>query len=375
MRLRKSWIAVLVAALGSMFGAASTPAQTAETPPDFPRGRISGYIWADAYYNLAGDPAHRYNSSGADSANQLLDGSFASSGQPRLIGRDLNGVLIRRIYFQHDADLSIKYSTRFRLEVDSKSLTSDGKLGVNIKGAHFQAKGVIPRGTFLVGVLSTPIWETSEEAWAYRSIERTIADFRGLGGSADIGLQMKGYADDGHKVGYNLMVGNGLGQKPENNRYKKIYFSLPLRPTGDLTIEPYADYEWVAGGTDLATYKLFLGYDMRKMSLGAELVDRVTHATSGPNKEPFGISFFGRYRAGGKVKLFARYDRFQPNTRAASRVDADLYIAGIDWSPYRDVFIMPNVMTTQYRARGTADAPSHHDMQARVTFHVKFSKP
>jgi hypothetical protein len=371
---RKWWTITMVAMLGA-FGASSARGQSGETAPDFPRGRISGYIWADAYYNVTGDPAHRYNSSGADSANQLLDGSFASSGQPRLIGRDLNGVLIRRIYFQHDADLSIKYSTRFRLEVDSKSLTSDGKLGLNVKAAYFQAKNVLPRGHFLIGVLSTPIWETSEEAWAYRSIEKTIADFRGLGGSADIGLQMKGYADDAHKVGYNLMVGNGFGQKPENNRYKKVYFGLPVRPTGDLTIEPYADYEWVAGGADLATYKLFLGYDMKRMLLGAEMVDRVTHATSGPNKEPFGLSFFGRYKAAENVKLFARYDRFQPNTRAADRVDADLYIAGVDWSPAKDVFIMPNVMTTQYRARGTADAPPHHDLQARVTFNVKFSKP
>jgi hypothetical protein len=36
---------------------------------------------------------------------------------------------------------------------------------------------------------------------------------------------------------------------------------------------------------------------------------------------------------------------------------------------------MPNVMTTGYRARGTAVAPAHHDMQARITFYVRFAKP
>jgi hypothetical protein len=367
---RRTWWTVALAAVVALgVGPARGLAQ------DFPRGKISGYIWADAYYNVTGDPAHRYNSSGADSANQLIDGSFSSNGQPKLIGRDLNGVLIRRVYFQHDADLSIEYSTRFRLEVDSKSLTSDGKLGLNVKAAYFQAKGWVPRSSFLIGVLSTPIWETSEEAWAYRSIEKTIADFRGLGGSADIGVQLKGHADDGRKIGYNLMIGNGLGQKPETNRYKKVYFGLPLRPNSDLVIEPYVDYEWVPGGADLATYKLFVGYDARLFNLGAELVDRVAHTTTGPNKEPFGLSFFGRYKMKENAKLFARYDRFQPNTRAADRIDADYYIAGLDWSPYKDVSIMPNVLATQYRARGTADAPPHHDLQARVTFNVKFSKP
>ena len=368
------WVIGLAAALAWGTSPGRAQAEAAGTGPDFPRGKISGYIWADAYYNVTGDPEHRYNSSGADSANQSVSGSY-SGGKPSLIGRDLNGIQIRRIYFQHDADLSIKYSTRFRLEVDGKSLTSDGKLGVNVKAAYFQAKQVIPRGTFLVGVLGTPIWETSEAAWGYRSIEKTIADFRGIGSSADIGVQMKGYADDGHKVGYNLMVGNGLGQKPENNRYKKVYFGLPVRPNSDVTIEPYADYEWAAGGKDKATYKLFVGYAMRKLSLGAELVDRVNHNPSGSNAEPLGLSFFGTYKAKENTTLFARYDRYQPDTRATDRIDSDLYVAGVDWSPARNVSIMPNVLATQYHARGAADAPPHHDMQARVTFNVKFSKP
>jgi hypothetical protein len=368
------WAMTLATVLAWSAGPVRSQAQVTGTDPDFPRGKISGYIWADTYYNVSGDPEHRYNSSGADSANQLVSGSY-SAGQPSVIGRDLNGILIRRIYFQHDADLSIKYSTRVRLEVDSKSLTSDGKLGLAVKAAYFQAKEVIPRGTFLIGVLGTPIWETSEAAWGYRSIEKTIADFRGIGGSADIGVQMKGYADDGHKIGYNLMVGNGLGQKPETNRYKKVYFGIPLRPTGDLTIEPYADYEWGPGKSDKATYKLFVGYDMRKLSLGGELFDRVNHSPSGSNSEPLGLSFFGTYKAKDNMKLFARYDRYQPDTRAANRIDSDLYIAGIDWSVAKDVSIMPNVLATQYRARGTMDAPPHHDMQARITFAAKFSKP
>jgi hypothetical protein len=40
--------------------------------------------------------------------------------------------------------------------------------------------------------------------------------------------------------------------------------------------------------------------------------------------------------------------------RAANRVDSDLYIAGLDWEPLKDVHLMPNVEATQYHARGTA---------------------
>jgi hypothetical protein len=343
--------------------------------PDFPRGHISGYIFGDYYYNLNGDPNHSYNASGTDALPANIDKSDANTGQPKLIGKDLNGTQVRRVYFQLDNDLSIKYSTRFRLEADSKSLTSDGKLGVAVRCAYLQVKNVLPRTAFLVGVLSTPIWESAEDFWAYRSAEKTIADFRGLGSSSDIGVQLKGYADDGHRVGFNAVLGDGNGNKPEDNRYKKAYFSLPLRPTDDIRLEPYVDYEWVAGGADRATYKVFAGYEGGKYSLGTELVDRVNHQITGRNKEPLGLSFFGRYKLVEKATLFGRYDRWQPNTRAADRIDTDMYVAGVDWQPYKDVHVMPNIEAAQYRARGVIAGPSHNDMQARVTFYYKFAKP
>lgn len=376
MTQRKWWmtvaaLAVLVGGSLATRAAAQTP-PTPATDPDFPRGRISGYIFGDYYYNVTGDPHHRYGPTGSDSAKAYIDNSTSSQ-----IGKDLNGVQVRRVYFQHDADLSIKYSTRVRLEADSKSLTSDGKIGLAVRVAHLQVKNVLPRTTFLFGILSTPSFETVEEVFPYRAIEKSIADFRGLATSSDIGVQLRGFVDDGHKIGFNAMLGDGLGNKPEDNRYKKAYFALPLKPTEDLRIEPYVDYEWVPSivGGDKATYKVLVGYDMRKLSVGGELVDRVNHVNVGRNTEPFGFSLFGRYKAHEKATPFVRFDRWQPNTRAANRIDTDLYFAGVDWEPYKDVHVMPNIMATQYHARGTTDAPPHHDMQARVTFYFKFAKP
>jgi hypothetical protein len=376
MKRTGSWIA---AAMGCAL-AAPAPAQTTSTPPpapvtasepDFPRGRISGLVFGDAYYNVTGDPVHVYNASGADAARTNIDGT-------NLIGRDLNGLQIRRVYFQLDNDLSIRVATRFRLEADSKELTSGGKIGVFVKAAYIQVKDVVPRGNVLVGMTNTPTFENSEEFWGYRSVEKTIADFRGLASSSDIGVNLKGYLDGAHRIGYSAMVGDGTGQKPEDNRYKRAYLALPLRPTEDLRIEPYVDYEGFqdnAGNSDRALYKLFLGYELRRGAVGAELVDRVNHVQAGRNKEPFGLSFFARGKASDKVAAFARYDRWQPNTRAANRIDSDLYVAGLDWEPYKDVHFMPNVEATGYRARGTAVAPPHHDLQARITFYYRFSKP
>ena len=356
----------------------STPPPAAVVPatdPDFPRGRISGLVFTDLYYNLTGEPAHSYNAAGADTARASIDGAPFANGQPRVIGKDLNGLLIRRIYFQLDNDLSIRYSTRFRLEADSRALTSDTKIGVYVKAAYLQIKDVIPRSSLYIGMTNPPTFENAEEFWGYRSIEKTIADFRGLASSADLGVSAKGFFDDGHRIGYSAMLGTGTGQRPEDNRYKRAYFALPLRPVEDLRIEPYVDYEGGPGNTDRALYKLFAGYEFRRLALGGEILQRVNHVNVGRNRMPFGFSVFGRWKAAEKLAAYARYDRWQPDTRAADRIDSDLYIAGFDWEPYKDIHIMPNVEATQYDARGAAVAPAHHDLQARLTFYYRFAKP
>jgi len=200
-------------------------------------------------------------------------------------------------------------------------------------------------------------------------------DFRGLASSSDLGVELKGFVDGGHKIGYSGMIGNGQGQKPETNRYKRLYLAVPILPIHDLRIEPYVDYEWGVAGADRALYKLFAGYELKKGAIGAELVDAVAHSRVAPNTEPRGVSVFARVTPTPTLGAFARFDHWNPNKRADNRVDQNLIIGGLDWQPMKDVHVMPNVESEQYRAQGTAVAPAHHDTQARLTFYYKFSKP
>jgi len=356
--------------------AAPCAAQTSapiSTPPDYPRGRISGYMFGDLYYNLDGNPNHVYDAAGNDLGKANIDNTLVP------VTDDLNGVQLRRVYFQLDNDLSARYATRFRLEVDSKSLTSDGKLGVNVKAAYLQAKSIVPRGDGYFGVLTTPIWENSEEFWGYRSLEKTIADFRGLGSSADLAVEMKGFVGDKHHLGYSAMVGNGAGQSPEGNRFKKGYLSLPIR-FGDLRVEPFGDYEAVRtnvhGNFDKSTLKLFAGYELKKMAVGLEAVDRVNRRGAARSQNPRGLSLYARGAITPTLSGVARYDHWISDQNLGNRVDSDLYIAAIDWQPYKDVHIMPNVEAKQYISHGNPAAfPSHNEIQARLTFYYRFSRP
>jgi hypothetical protein len=355
---------------------------TPPSPPDYPRGRISGYMFGDLYYNLDGDPTHVYSAAGGDAGQINIDGA-------KPITQDLNGIQLRRVYFQLDNDLSYKYSTRFRLEMDSQALTSNGKIGAFVKNAYLQAKSVVPRGDFFFGMINTPTFENAEEFWGYRSIEKTIADFRGLASSSDIGVSMKGFADPDHRLGYTAMIGDGTTQRPETDRFKRFYFTLPIR-VGELRVEPYADYQSMrvnlqpkvptntdslAVNNDQLLWKVFAGYGFRRVNLGLEAVTQVRHKGPAPTQEPRGYSIFANSTLTPTLAAFARFDHWEPDHRADNRVDNELYIAGVDWQPFRDVHVMPNLEASQFRSKGIAVAPPHNDLQARITFYYRFSRP
>jgi hypothetical protein len=334
------------------------------TGPDYPRGRISGLAFGDLYYNLQGHP---------DSLNPNIDGV-------RPIGRDLNGIQIRRIYFQLDNDLSVRWSTRFRLETDSKELTSGGKIGVFVKNAYLQGRNLFPRADGFFGLITTPSFDNVEQFWPYRALEKTIYDFRGFGSSSDLGLSLKGAGDAGHHFGYWALVGDGTGQKPENNRDKKWYLSLPGR-FGDFRLEPYVDYETAHNGQDKTNYKVFGGWQPRLGAIGVEVLDHINHQRAPTaNTEPFAVSVFGYYNmptteAWTHLALVGRVDFWDPNRNVGNKVNQRLWIGAVDWQPYRDVHIMPNVEALEYIAKGTAVRPPHNDVQLRITFYYLYSRP
>ena len=105
-------------------------------------------------------------------------------------------------------------------------------------------------------------------------------------------------------------------------------------------------------------------------------MDRVNHWAAGPNREPRGVSVFARGAATSTVAAFARFDAWTPDRNLVDRVDSQLWIAGLDWQPFKDVHVMPNIEATQYIRKGNPkNFPSHHDLQARVTFYYRFSRP
>jgi hypothetical protein len=287
------------------------------------------------------------------------------------------------LYYDHN--LSEKFFAQFLLEANDKAVeytadktgkpTKDGRHTVFVKLAYLEWKDIIPQGNLAFGIVPTPTWAISEKLWNYRPIEKTVTDMRGLGGASDMGITLRGKFGSDGMFGYAFMVGNGNGQKPENNKSKKYYGSLSAKPIKGLTLEVYGDNESKLMNSQShekmsrTTLKGLTVYQAEKFTVGAEIISQTQKkVTDSTDVKPFGVSLFAWAPIPGTDKLsaFARFDTFDPNTEISSDFKENFLTFGFDYAPLKNVHIMPNIWLNSFSGKGGAKRDM--DKVARVTF-------
>jgi len=212
-------------------------------------GRIWGYVFGDFDYKSHADSLTRGN------ANQY-------SGIPA----NKTQFAFRRIYLGYDYNITKKFTAELLLAAEDNfpggsppgngtfnlstglatgDLTSNQKLTFYIKNADLRWKGIWKGTDLIIGQFSTPAFpQLSERVWSYRSIERTIADIRRTP-SFDLGIGLQGVFDPATKnYGYNVMVANGTGDKPDNTTYKWFYGDVwAYFGHKHFVVDVYADYQ------------------------------------------------------------------------------------------------------------------------------------
>jgi hypothetical protein len=265
-----------------------------------------------------------------------------------LTGEDDNAFQFRRVYFTYDQSLSSATSWRFRLESENTDRTAQGRLAPFVKHAYLQWDRAVGGGTLLAGLAATPHFETSERLWGYRSVEKALLDHRGIAGTTDMGVALRGAAGSSRHVEYHVMFANGNGTKPENNVQKRAYATLRMLP-GAGVFEVSGDFEERAGMADVFLTRALLGVEGERSAAHAEFFHRAQDA---PNTSAIGASASVRALLGRRVGCFARADYYNP--RLQDRGDAyheGLLIGGIDWRPgSADVHVIPNVVIALYDA-------------------------
>ncbi len=325
--------------------------------------KFSGLMFGDYYYNV-----------------NNVDGNQ----------ENLNGFQFRRIYFTADIAVAESFDARFRTETDqsANSNTSGGKLGVMIKDAYLKWKGIFSGSDMIFGLSPTPAFDISENAWGYRSLEKTIMDLNGIVSSRDLGVDLKGKITDAGTINYWVKIGNNASNGPETDKYKRYYALVQLKPVDGFQATIYYDYGAKADVTDAfdKTSKpnnayvaaLFLNYQMKTdFAIGFEGFTRSIqngYKTTGAlmDQKTMGLSFWAWVSLADNFRLVARYDSYDPNTD----VDNDkttLLLAGLDFKAAKNVSIIPNVeIFTPEKVTNTNGSSASSNLQARVTFAFTF---
>lgn len=253
------------------------------------------------------------------------------------------------------------------MEADQSALTSDGKIGLFVKDAYLRWKNVLSNDVYL-GIQGTPAFEASEGMWGYRSLEKTIMDLRGIVGSRDFGLGVRGSVDAEGTVSYWFLFGNGSGNRPENDKLKRYYANVRVRLQAvELTV--YADYNPRADitnpytstrvGNSTLTTAGFIGLQPApKIRIGVEGFLQTTpngfnSGTALRTRNAIGVSGFLRWAIADELEFVGRYDHFDPNTHSSSAGDSRGYIlAGLSWAKIPNVQIIPNIQVETFEQSG-----------------------
>lgn len=271
---------------------------------------------------------------------------FIADDDPEVEGT--NSFEYRRIYLTATTDLSPDFRARVRLEAQGRATTQQGRPVPSVKDAWVRWEYAASGHSATLGVQPPPLFQVSERAWGYRSLERTLIDRTRLRNSRDTGFRLDGpVAGD---LRYAAMIGNGSGARPEpsGDRGKDYYVQLTYTP-GVLRASLGADYrernpDEIDGETS-ATVSGFVGAVTEGGRLGVEAF--YVHNEFGdvvlPDQDGFGVSVFAVGNLTEQSSVIARYD-YADDDVGTTGVDEHYVLAAFAYRPIPRVSLMPNVI-------------------------------
>lgn len=364
-------------------------------------GKLWGYTFGDYYYKAHADTLNR------GGANQYTG-----------IEKGRNAFQIRRAYLGYNYDIHPRFSAELLLAAEDNmvtangattgDLTSNGKLTFYIKLANIRWKNIWKGTDLVIGQQGTPAFALLiDPIWGYRSIERTLTDIRRTP-SFDLGVGLQGKFDpDEGNFGYNLLVGNGSGARPENDKFKWFYGEVYAKFLDKkLVFDLYADYNrlnWSpAFHHSRNMIKGFAAYTTPNFTAGIEaFINRDRNDVVGVHDgttdtltaNATGISTFIKGTlVKDKLAFFARFDTYNPDTKYEPAYyqsykgltatyepnNKERFVtAGLDFTPIKNIHLMPNIWYNRYvneRTDVTGPIKHDYDLVYRVTFFYVYGR-
>jgi len=372
-----------------------------------PSGKFSAQFFGDVFYKMHADSLARDN-------NGQYSGATAS-GAPN-VPKNSYDFQLRRVYLGYNYDISKSFTTEFLLAYEEgnagSTLDLTSERSVYMKLANIRWKNIFANADVIFGAQATPGYTASSEAnWGYRSVEKTLTDKNGIIKSSDLGLALRGAFNDAKDYGYDLLLADGTGQKlpallsggDNSGRNKKLYVDLWGKfMEKKIVVQVYFDDQKTSDPADqnVSTLKFYAAYATTPLTIGAELfMQTKTNSVKDSNfssqnnevadQKPFGFSVFATAQLiENSLNAFARFDMFNPDNNyltsgvkytggdnATGFANTTFIVAGLDWTPYKNVHIMPNLWYQGYTAKATGTTgkvSSDNDIVPRITFFYKY---
>ncbi|MDP4199230.1 MAG: hypothetical protein Q8922_05665 [Bacteroidota bacterium] len=366
-----------------------------------PHGQLVGQLFADYYYMMSADTV------GFGGKGYYEPAKNSGSASVNANTKFFQAFDVRRVQLGYNYMFTKTVTGKFLLEHESGAtggdVLGDNKRGMYVKEASIAFANAIPMGTVIVGQQATNVFSVDEGLMGYRPIEKSLLDMRGMSeaGSNDLGIQLVGNIDKDKNFGYSAMISNGVGAKDETDKYKDFTGEVNAKFLDQhIVIDIAGDYMDKATqkklynktNTDSATnvdqsnslIKFAAAYTSSQVTVGIVYAMHTLAGQSlsvaGTDAVQTGLSIFARGAIIPKqLNLFARYDMFDPDSKASSDnylgPKENFIVAGLDWIPDVDaqnVHVMPNIWMNTFKDKSSAAKDFAGITVARLTFSYKY---
>jgi hypothetical protein len=280
-------------------------------PPPAPAWKISGYMFGDYY-------------------------SFVENNSSKFEGQ--HGFWLRRAYFTYDHNLSPKFTTRLRFEVNSNGKLAGGSLTPYVKDAYLRWT-FYGRQQLTLGIQPTLSFDFVESVWGLRHIEKTPLDLYRWDGSRDFGVTMAGPMNEANTLKYAVQFGNESGNNSETDKYKAVRAAARYEANPGFSLEGVFAMFDRDKDADRVTGQVFAGYRAKRARVGAQYSVQERKAAAGSTAGDVTLNIYSGFGVvdlkPNKASLFVRVDRYD---------DACPDCAGLDYLPMSGVAPFTMVM-------------------------------
>lgn len=274
------------------------------------------------------------------------------------------GFELQRAYLGYKYEFAKGFTGNLTFDVGAPGNDSNLENTAYVKNAMINYK----EGNFSLdfGLISTKAFKEQEDFWGARYLYKSFQDQNKYNTSADMGVSASYQLIEALSVDATITNGEGYKNLQKDNKYR-YGAGITYKKEG-LLLRVYTDiYSKNDENLDnQSTLALFAAYKAKEFSIGAEY-NMLRNEKFVKEHNLSGYSIYSTYKTSAKTQIFARYDKSLSKDDWNEAKDASTVIAGIEYSPNKNIKIAPNYQLSNPSKDGI-DSKSYAYLSLQIAF-------